>query len=182
MAKKDMWGNIILLGAVAVGGYFLWKYLQGNQGLSYYGGGGGGGVQPTTLPDAPKQPGVPTVFPEPKVIFKYGTLTVQPLPATVPRPTLVYINPLPSVPKLVIPAPIGVTAATLAANLTSQNWTAATYGQPGQPSAAFLATTAVASLKATSVPIPTTTKLAVAAIAAGAPPRLVAKMKAGLAY
>jgi len=60
-----------------------------------------------------------------------------------------------------------------------QSWTNATYGQAGQPSVRFLANT----IRAASAPgAPEPVRMAAAAARAGAPPRIVAKFKAGKVY
>lgn len=60
-----------------------------------------------------------------------------------------------------------------------QSWSGATYGQPGQPSVKFLANT----LREASAPgAPEPVKMAAAAARAGAPPRIVAKIKAGKVF
>lgn len=60
-----------------------------------------------------------------------------------------------------------------------QGWTGVTYGQAGQPSVKFLANT----IKAASAPgAPEPVRMAAAAARAGAPPRIVAKFKAGKVY
>lgn len=189
MAKKSG-TNLILLGVLAIGGYLLYKSLTGGQ--QQQGGGYNiGWIPGDTTPQTPMNddsnlPGdtTPTNNNSGTVtISGKGNIFVNPFPdpapkQTVTRPLLEYT--LATGKTLTIPAPIGVTQETLVANKTSQAWTAATYGQPGQPGVSFLANTVLQS-QAKYNP-PATVKMAAAGIAAGAPPRLVAKMKAGSAY
>jgi len=89
-----------------------------------------------------------------------------PSPSFLPPPS--EPNTPPSLPSA--PSPLTVTVSP------SQSWTGVTYGQPGQPSTQFLANT----LQEASIPTASQqTKMAASAAYAGAPPRVVAKIKAG---
>lgn len=72
------------------------------------------------------------------------------------------------------------TSSTRSTNVSpAQSWTGVTYGNAGQPSVRFLANTIQeASSPAASKQV----KMAAAAAYAGAPPRVVAKIKAGKIY
>jgi hypothetical protein len=113
--------NLILLGAIALGAYFLWK--SGSFGGEGFGSGGGGGG--TDLGGN----GGGTDYSE-------------------------------------IHAAAG----------SRQSWTNVTYGQPGQPSVKFLQNTIT---EARQPGASMATVQAAQAAYAGAPPRLVAKIKAG---
>jgi hypothetical protein len=120
-SEKMKTENLILLGAIALGAYFLWKSgLFGGEGFGS--GGGGGGI------DLGGNGG--------------GTDYSE------------------------IHAAAG----------SRQSWTNVTYGQPGQPSVKFLENTL---REARSPGASAATKQAAIAAYAGAPPRMVAKIKAG---
>jgi len=191
MTKKDNnLSTLLLLGALGIGGYFLYKQFAGQQ-QQQLGGYNVGWIPGDATPQTPMNPdqNTPTVAPvtpptpnEPFVsVSPSGSITVTPIQTPVQRPQIQYqvVNPAGIQQVITIPAPIGVTPATVAANKTSQSWTAATYGQPGQPSVPFLINTLTA---ATQRNAPTATRTAAAAVAAGAPPRIVAKIKAGKVY
>lgn len=77
-------------------------------------------------------------------------------------------------------APVGTSrsATAITAPTPSQSWSGVTYGQAGQPSVRFLAGT----IQAASQPgASRATVQAAQAARAGAPPRMVAKIKAGQA-
>lgn len=114
--------NLILIVAIALGAYFLWKSgIFGGEGFGSGGGGGGGNGNGGG---------------------NGGTT----------------------------PREIHTSARS------RQAWTGVTYGQPGQPSVAFLTNTISEAKKPNA---PKATVQASQAIYAGAPPRLVAKIKAG---
>jgi len=130
--------NLIILGALAIGGYLLWKSgaLDGLLGGSGGGGGGGGGGNDNNGgndDDAGNGGG------------GGGT---------------------------------NYSAIHTAAG-SRQGWTGVTYGQPGQPSIKFMQNTLA---EAKQPGANARTKMAAAGIYAGAPPRMVAKMKAGKVY
>lgn len=113
--------NLILLGAIAIGAYFLWKSgLFGGEGFGSGGGGGGTDLGGNGGTD------------------QYAEIH--------------------------------------AAAGSRQAWTGVTYGQPGQPSVTFLQNTI---REARSPGASAATKQAAIAAYAGAPPRMVAKIKAG---
>lgn len=191
MAKKDGLSNLLLLGGLAIAGYFIYKQFSGQQ-PQQQGGYSIGWIPGDVTPQTPlnQDENTPTVTPaaaampatEPNIaVTPTGDITVIPIQTPIQRPLIQYntVNPAGVQQTVTIPAPIGVTPATVAANKTSQAWTAATYGQPGQPGVSFLVNTLTA---ATARNAPTTTRTAAAAVAAGAPPRIVAKIKAGKVY
>ena len=116
--------NLILIGAIGLGAYFLWKSGALN-GLGFGSGGGGGGGG--------------------------GNGNGGGNGGTTPRE-------------------IHTSAGS------RQAWTGVTYGQPGQPSVAFLTNTISEARRPNA---PRATVQASQAAYAGAPPRLVAKIKAG---
>jgi hypothetical protein len=72
------------------------------------------------------------------------------------------------------------TSSTRTINVSpAQSWTGVTYGNAGQPSVRFLTKTIQ---EASSPSASQQTKMAAAAAYAGAPPRVVAKIKAGKIY
>jgi hypothetical protein len=78
--------------------------------------------------------------------------------------------------------PVGNTTvgyASQAGVAPAQSWTGVTFGQPGQPSTQFAINTLYEASHGMGGP---TTLLAAQGINAGAPPRIVAKMKAGKWY
>jgi len=217
MAKKSGLGNLLLLGGVAIGGYLLYKTFFGGQQPLQGSGYSMGWVPGDTTPTTPmnQDENTPTVKPSEPVLKPFvpvltptqganpiitvtpgtGDITVTPIQTPIQKPLIQYQVQQPSGIQsiITIPAPLGVTPATVAANQTQQSWTAATYGQPGQPSVSFLQntlTTAASNptmtqqVRTSIAPTRTvsTTTTAAAAIAAGAPPRVVAKIKAGSWY
>lgn len=183
--------DLLLLGALGVGAYFLFKGLSPGSGAQQGGGYSQGWIPGDTTPQTPMNTdeNTPTVkptgndgiihtpFQEPWLEERDGITTVVPLPSPSKkiRDTLTYI--IDGTKAINIPAPIGVTQETLSSNVAG-SWTGATYGQKGQPSVAFLSKT-ISQAKYSPTPA---SKLAVAGIAAGAPPRIVAKLKAGKVY
>lgn len=99
---------------------------------------------------------------------------VLPFNLTVPGYT---ITPPGGGSRIYVPLPINTIANP--ATVPAQAWTGVTYGQPGQPSTRFLANTMIEASKPNA---PQETKMAAAAAYAGAPPRVVAKIKAGKIY
>ena len=178
--KKSNLNTLILIGGLALGGYLLYKYFTG-QGST-----GGGGVIPLITPTEPT-PTVPVITPtggtEPIVTItpSTGDVTVTPIQTTVQRPVIQYTatNPTGGTSTITIPAPIGVTPQTLT-QPQNQSWTGATYGQAGQPSVSFLYNTVTSP--STVRPSTALTPQPISPIAAGAPPRVVAKINAGSWY
>jgi hypothetical protein len=123
--------NLILIGAIGIGIYFLWKngvfggegFASGGGGFNELGGESGGGTVGGGV-------------------------------------------------KVAIPPARGKHSAAG----SRQAWTGVTYGQTGQPSVRFLTNTLNEAQQSAASP---TTKMAAAAAYAGAPPRMVAKIKAG---
>lgn len=217
MAKKNNLSTLLLLGAVGIGGYLLYKTFFGTktaaQTPNYNTNWIPGDYTPQTpinqdentptitpnipiptVPNLPTVPNIPTVPQTPPtapktpnpiinpsiIITPNQDIIVKPIPAPIPKQEIMYeITKAPGVINTItIPTPLGVTSATLSQN-TAQAWTGATYMQTAQPSVTFLENTLRA---ATSPTAPTTTKMAATAIAAGAPPRVVAKIKSGTWY
>lgn len=155
MKTKDL----ILLGALGIGAYFALKMLSGSAN-----GNGGGGYSPT-----------PTIQPTiaPVVVETPGGTEVVPIyvPDTKPKPKIIYYNNQGG--SLTIPAPLGTEKGISQA---PSAWTNTTYGMPGQPSVNFLSNTIKAGAQSKNK---ITGGDPIAAIGAGAPPRVVAKIKAG---
>lgn len=208
MAKKSGIGNLILLGGLAIGGYLLYKqFFSGQQQQS--GGWTANWIPGDATPQTPLNPdeNTPTVTPKPqppagspKVVVEttpgggsnYTVIPLDTAPITKPLIQYTKLDPVTkAVNTITIPAPLGVTPATVAQPVNT-GWTAAIYGQQGQPSVAFLQntlTTAASNPTMTqqvktsnTVSTTATAPTPIAAIGAGAPPRVVAKIKAGTWY
>lgn len=137
-------GDLLLIGGACLAGYFLWKQFSGSANGDTGGGGGGGGFDWSSL-FTPGGGGDTN-----------GTDNGGGLPDGSGGTT--GNGGSTNIP--VVTQPVA----------TSQSWTNVTFGQPGQPSKAFLINT----LKEGGT--------AAAAAYAGAPPRVVAKIKAGKFY
>lgn len=145
--------HILLIGGACLAGYFLWKQSQGG-GLEWPSLGGGGNG-----------------------FLGEGSInTPSPLPPVIPGPTV------PTAPSgggasrsaaAVVSSPLATSGVPAASA-----WTGVTYGQPGQPSVQFLVNTINAASKPGAS---RATVQAAQAARAGAPPRMVAKIKAGQA-
>lgn len=82
----------------------------------------------------------------------------------------------------IVPAPIVDPSPSRAIHIAAgsrQAWSGASFGQPGQPSVVFAGRTLLAAKRPGAS---LQTKMAASAIYAGAPPRVVAKIKAGKWY
>lgn len=209
MSKKSGIGNLILLGGLAIGGYLLYKTLTGGQQAAATGGYSAGWIPGDTTPQTPMNadnntpnvtPTVPVVTPtqgtQPIITVTpgKGDITVTPIQTPIQKPLIQYevLQPSGIQSTITIPAPLGVTAATVAQPVNT-GWTAAIYGQQGQPSVAFLQNTLTTAASNptmtqqvktsnTATRTVSTTTTAAAAVAAAAPPRVVAKIRAGSWY
>lgn len=130
--------NLLLLAVAGLAIYYFFFKKDGS--ADWGGGGGGGGGTPDALPSIPP---VTTTLPTSSGTYYYragGSSTGNVIPTSNVR-------------------------EVHAAAGSRQRWTGVSYGQPGQPSAAFGRRVAGST-----------------AVRAGAPPRVVAKIKAGKWY
>lgn len=164
--------DLLLLGGLAIGAYLVYKYVSGSKNgggstIWDYGGSGGGtdqggGCSGGSCGDL--SPNVPDLPP---------TITGQPT-YNIDTPVTTYVNkagfPVTARVQPMAFTPIGTPI------FASQAWTKTTYGSVGQPSQTFAVRTVQQGSTKFSTPVQ---KAAKAAVFAGAPPRIVAKIKAG---
>lgn len=142
--------DLLILGGLAIGAYFLYRWFSSS--LNGSGGGGGGGEGVITLPP---------------------TITESPIIST-PTPITTYTTTSGFKVTARI-APIGFTPTGMPV-FGTQKWSGTTFGSSGQPSKTFAKNTLLEAMQKNA---PKATKTAASAMLAGAAPRMVAKIKAG---